>query len=627
MKLSVLMITYNHERYIRQALDSVLMQDVDFDFEIVVGEDCSSDSTRAILVEYSQKHPDKIRLLLRDRNMGAVPNFYDTLSQCRGQYVALLEGDDYWSGTQKLKKQVAFLDEHPDYASCFHNVIGHYEDGRKPDYSYVRADHKETLELEDLLVVNLIPTCSCVFRRGLIDPIPSWAFGLKMADYPLHILNAQFGKTAYLDEVMGVYRVHAGGVWTGMDQMTQLLVDLKLFQNLASGLLPQYRGLARRALAVRQWSLADAYEKSGDRGRARHFALQSLLNDPLAARPKFRGKLKMLARLTTPSLYGMVGKARRALPTTDLLPPRRTAVVNSPRVSVIIPAYNAERYLLEAVSSTLCQSYDDFECLIVDDGSIDRTPALLEELAQRDARIKPIRIPHGGIVEALNAGLCEARGDLIARMDADDICMPDRFQKQIQYLDAHPECVAVGSGVILVDPFNAEIQQVSVSEDHGRIDADLLRGHGTAIFHPAAMIRKSALLAVGGYRPEFQWSEDIDVFLRLAEKGKLANLPEPLVRIRQHFSSVSKNKIDLQRRRRTRLLGEAYRRRGLAAPAEINVNSQNHLSRYEQLLEWGRNAVATRNLAAARRHAYAAVRSKPLKLDSWGLAYHALAGR
>jgi len=307
--------------------------------------------------------------------------------------------------------------------------------------------------------------------------------------------------------------------------------------------------------------------------------------------------------------------------------PDKEPTAKNPKVSVVIPAYNAQRYLLAAVNSILCQTFRDFDCIVVDDGSTDRTSVILGELAARDARVIPLRLGHGGIVAALNAGIHAARGELIARMDADDICLPERFAAQVAYLDEHPECVAVGSNVILVDPFDSELHEVTAKADHEQIEADLLAGNGWAIIHPSTLIRKQVLLDIAGYRPEYEWSEDLDVFLRLAEKGKLANLQEPLLRYRQHFSSVNRTKIDLQRRRSERLLAEAHRRRGLAVPARFNIELGDQLSRYDQVLTWGRCALGKRNLAAARRHALSAIRCQPLKRDSWSLAFHAWSGR
>ena len=122
MKVSVTIITYNHEKFIRKTLDSVLMQKVNFQYEIVIGEDCSTDNTKKILLEYQNKHPGKIRLLLAENNQGLVRNFMQTYRACKGEYIATLDGDDYWISSRKLQKQVDFLDRHGDFSMCFHPV-------------------------------------------------------------------------------------------------------------------------------------------------------------------------------------------------------------------------------------------------------------------------------------------------------------------------------------------------------------------------------------------------------------------------------------------------------------------------------------------------------------------------
>jgi glycosyltransferase involved in cell wall biosynthesis len=114
IKVSVAMITYNHERYIAKALDNVLSQSTNFDYEVIIGEDFSTDNTRSIIIDYQKRYPDKFQLLLNDKNIGMHKNTAQVLRACRGQYVALLEGDDYWTSTHKLQLQVDFLDRHPE---------------------------------------------------------------------------------------------------------------------------------------------------------------------------------------------------------------------------------------------------------------------------------------------------------------------------------------------------------------------------------------------------------------------------------------------------------------------------------------------------------------------------------
>ena len=211
MKLSVCMITYNHEKYIAQAIDSVLMQEVNFDYEIVIGEDCSTDNTRGILLEYQKKYPNKIKLLLRDKNLGMMHNFVNTLNNCSGQYVALLEGDDYWTDSHKLQKQVDFLETHPDFVICFHNMNIIYEDDITE--SQVSNLHQnEVTNIEDIIKDWYIMTASMVYRNNIIREFPEWYYYVKNGDYALQLMLACYGKIYYIDEVMGVYRIHAKGV-------------------------------------------------------------------------------------------------------------------------------------------------------------------------------------------------------------------------------------------------------------------------------------------------------------------------------------------------------------------------------------------------------------------------------
>jgi glycosyltransferase involved in cell wall biosynthesis len=215
-QVSILMITYNHEKYIAKAIDGVLMQRVNFEYEIVIGDDFSTDNTRNILIKYATEYPDKICLLLHPRNLGppnspGKHNFVSTLKACRGKFIALLEGDDYWTDPNKLQKQVDFLEKNPDFAICFHNMLMMYEDD--PHMNRItNINQQEITNIENLAYGNYIFTASCIFRKYLSE-IPDWFYQCPIGDYPLHLLNAQYGKIKFIDEVMGVYRVHKGGIW------------------------------------------------------------------------------------------------------------------------------------------------------------------------------------------------------------------------------------------------------------------------------------------------------------------------------------------------------------------------------------------------------------------------------
>jgi glycosyltransferase involved in cell wall biosynthesis len=231
VKVSVLVITYNHERFIDQALDGVFKQDTECGYEVVIGEDCSTDQTRARIYPYEERYPSVIRTVARATNVGARANLAQTLAACRGEYVALLDGDDYWTCADKLQKQVTFLDQHTECAMCFHNVTVFREDGSRPPRQHNRPEQKRMSSLEDLLTSgNFIATCSAMFRRGLFGGMPEWFYDVPYHDWTRHVLNAQHGTIGYLDEVMGAYRIHSGGMWNGATGLLRLANTIRCYE-------------------------------------------------------------------------------------------------------------------------------------------------------------------------------------------------------------------------------------------------------------------------------------------------------------------------------------------------------------------------------------------------------------
>ncbi len=202
IKVSVMMTTYNHGPFIAEAVKSALAQAVDFPFEIVIGEDCSTDNTRAILQDLQAANPGVIRLLARETNWGRRKNFIDTLWACQGEYIAILEGDDYWTSMDKLQRQADLLDQHPEYALCFHPAVKRFEeDGR--DVIFKPPAGRDRFSLVDLLDRNFIATCAVMFRSRLFPDLPSWFDHVPAGDWPLHVLNAQHGDIGYLPDADG----------------------------------------------------------------------------------------------------------------------------------------------------------------------------------------------------------------------------------------------------------------------------------------------------------------------------------------------------------------------------------------------------------------------------------------
>jgi glycosyltransferase involved in cell wall biosynthesis len=288
MKVTVSLITYDHAPFIAQAIESVLMQQTRFDFELLIGEDDSRDGTRQIVTEYQARYPGRIRLLLNDRKkvvyVNGKPtglwNFANNIRQSRGEYIALLEGDDYWSSPLKLQKQVEFLENRRDCALCFHNVriLGEPEPAREELHHTqpMRAKY----DIEDLLGGNFMHTCSVMFRSGLFGDFPRWYFKCPMGDWPLHILNAQHGRIGYLDEVMAVYRKHGKGAWSAQTQVQILANSIQAARRIRPSLTPSQKNRLDDCM-VRWYRDAVALSRvAGDAGRAGLLAAAYLRSFP-----------------------------------------------------------------------------------------------------------------------------------------------------------------------------------------------------------------------------------------------------------------------------------------------------------------------------------------------------------
>lgn len=209
-----------------------------------------------------------------------------------------------------------------------------------------------------------------------------------------------------------------------------------------------------------------------------------------------------------------------------------------PAISAVLPVYNGEAYVREAVESILAQTFTDFELIIINDGSTDGSSTILRELAARDPRIVLVERANGGLVSALNEGIGQARAELIARMDADDVAMPERFALQYARMEAEPHLGLLGSFIRIMDKTGRIIRQ----GDYPVSPAETARflEHGCPVAHPTVMMRREAVLKAGGYRKLFSHCEDYDLWLRISELGYgIANLPQPLLNYRMHGANVS----------------------------------------------------------------------------------------
>lgn len=307
MKLSVAMTTYNHERFIGQAIESVLAQKVDFDYEILIGDDCSTDGTRTVILNFQRRYPERIKAYLREHNIGAARNLAWTIAACQGQYLALLEGDDYWSCTSKLQKQVDFLDSHPDWAICCARAEVKNEDDMdlsklrvqtgaifpaRPGSSHPIAQGVSgllptapraagTYTLEDLLPENFIPTCTVLYRWDRPPRFPAWFFRSSLGDLPRHALVAGHKKIELLDERMAVYRIHAGGMWSSRERVGQILEHARMLSALSRHLGGHYADILGPIVARSYLEVAMTARQRGRRLETGRHLISCLRNGGL----------------------------------------------------------------------------------------------------------------------------------------------------------------------------------------------------------------------------------------------------------------------------------------------------------------------------------------------------------
>ena len=286
MKVSVVVTSFNHERFIAQALRSVLSQRVDFDLEIIVSDDASSDGSRAIIEAAAARDP-RLRLLPAAPNRGALANFEHAWGMTSGEYVASLDGDDHWTAPDRLQRMADFLDAHPDYSMCFHDMSVDFDgrgDGPGVMTRFCPPNLPPRLTLDDVVVDSFALPSSSMVRRGLADRLPPELAHLKIYDWPRFVLTAARGDIGYISEPLGVYRIHSGGHWSrggawldSMDESVRMqrgtLACYEAFWPMFGG---RFQRRLRPRLAKLHLNLTVAHSEREDWPAARHHVRSSL---------------------------------------------------------------------------------------------------------------------------------------------------------------------------------------------------------------------------------------------------------------------------------------------------------------------------------------------------------------
>jgi glycosyltransferase involved in cell wall biosynthesis len=302
VKATVLLVTYNHAPYIVQALDSVLAQVTDFPWEIIISEDCSTDGTRTIVERYAEGHPDRIRLLLSERNRNDNEVIARGLRAAVGEFIAYLDGDDWWTVPHKLATQVRFLEQNPGCVMCYHSVLRIHEDGSRPPHPSLPPGPRPPMTLEDVLARYYINSCSVAFRRAAVPELPAWYYSADLADWALAVLLSTRGTVGYVDEVMAAYRIHVRGVWSGLTPRQRIEARLAFFDRLGGDFERRHGTAVRGGRAQAHLDLAHAWEAEGKPIPAASHALQSLWQRPGGRFLSPAARLRVVARVFLPWL-------------------------------------------------------------------------------------------------------------------------------------------------------------------------------------------------------------------------------------------------------------------------------------------------------------------------------------
>jgi len=209
--VSIFLLTYNQEQFIAQTINSILMQKTNFNFQIVIGEDCSADATRSICKTFAEKYSNKIKLLpALEKNIGLIANYMRTIKACEGKYIAICDGDDYWIDENKLQKQVSFLEDNPNYSIVYSKLKKLFPDGTFKES--IQRKLKQAGDFDDLVFENVIPSVTVLFRnRQNISAVPTWITNFPYGDWPTYLwILKDGGKIHFMDEITAVYRMHIG---------------------------------------------------------------------------------------------------------------------------------------------------------------------------------------------------------------------------------------------------------------------------------------------------------------------------------------------------------------------------------------------------------------------------------
>jgi glycosyltransferase involved in cell wall biosynthesis len=640
--VSVIIPVHNRAHEMSPALDGLLAQTLT-DFEVLIIDDHSTDHARDLARQYASRDERFVPLDLPDPSRGAPAARNVGVARSRGEFVIFLDSDDALS-PHALEARTRFLQSRPDLDFCVSRTQLFRENvGDIPQLWNADTGDDDLLRLlrGDVPWQTTGPTWRRASLDRIIRPIDSthqlWDESAQSGqDWEFHI-RALLSHLKYerLDIIDSHWRTHSKGrsaIGISSHQVDHARARPLLLQKIIRTLdthAPNRKSEWAPPMVACVWEAAE------------HLSRQATAHDAQSAWQLTSTFSLAPAHVHRAGhVYWSNPKSRRASKRLKLiesnwphpLMPQRGRFYNRapistdhvPELAIVMSAYNVAPYIEQAVRSILQQGFRDFEFIIIDDGSTDETGAILERLAAADCRIRLVRRANKGLTVSLNEAIAMTRSPFIGRMDGDDIARPGRLMQQMKYLRENPDCVLLGTRVMNIDPLGVPLYESKLLESHEAIDRELLMGRGGSVVHPTVIMRHDALKRVGFYREEFNNSEDLDLFLRLAEIGRVHNLPDILLDYRRHLSSVNYTRFENQKRIKHDIIAQAFARRGTTMPADWKTSEWKPTTGAAQLREWAWNALKQNRPRIARTHALAALRLEPFKRSNYTLLLRAI---
>jgi glycosyltransferase involved in cell wall biosynthesis len=315
--ISVFMLAYNHEPYIAQAIQSILDQKTDLEYELVIGEDCSTDNTRAVINGFKEKYPEKIKVIENTTNVGMHENFLRTLFSCRGKYLCLCEGDDYWVNPDKLNLQYQFLESNPDYVLVCGNHKKFIQNSNQFDKGNPPSVKDHDIAFEKLIRFNCITTATIMFRNVLTreDFTPDF-FSIISCDWYMYMKLLNHGKIRYLSDTFAVYRINEGSINGRSTRLAIAQKEMKFMELVKTGSLVNLDSNKKehlhKSIQLKYYDIAQGEALNGNRRAAFKLSTQTFRNNPLSL-TGLNDFLKTTLRIISPDFFQKIRDVKRAL--------------------------------------------------------------------------------------------------------------------------------------------------------------------------------------------------------------------------------------------------------------------------------------------------------------------------